>query len=115
MGEPVKIVDLARQMIRLSRTGRPDEDVAVRFHRAAAGGKVFEELFHGSEKPAPTGHEGLLMATPRLVDVRLVAAALRTIETAAQAGDAAAATATLARMVPEFVQNAGLAVSGTAG
>ena len=55
------------------------------------------------------------MATPRLVDVRLVAAAIRTIEAASQTGDAAAATATLARMVPEYVQDAGLAVSGTAG
>jgi hypothetical protein len=55
------------------------------------------------------------MATPRLVDVRLVAAAIRTIETAAQGGDAAAATATLARMVPEFVHASGLAVFGTAG
>jgi FlaA1/EpsC-like NDP-sugar epimerase len=114
MGEPVKIVDLARQMIRLAGL-RPDEDVAIRFTGLRPGEKLFEELFHGSEQPAPTGHEGLLMATPRLVDVRLVATAIRTIETAAQAGDAAAATATLACMVPEFVQDAGLAVSGTAG
>jgi FlaA1/EpsC-like NDP-sugar epimerase len=114
MGAPVKIVDLARQMIRLAGL-RPEADVAIRFTGLRPGEKLFEELFHGSEQPAPTGHEGLLMATPRLVDVRLVAAALRTIETAAQAGDAAAATATLARMVPEFVHQAGLAVSGTAG
>ncbi len=114
MGEPVKIVDLARQMIRLAGL-RPEEDVAIRFTGLRPGEKLFEELFHGSEKPAPTGHEGLLMATPRLVDVRLVAAAIRTIEAASQAGDAGAATAMLARMVPEFVREAGLAVSGTAG
>jgi FlaA1/EpsC-like NDP-sugar epimerase len=114
MGEPVKIVELARQMIRLAGL-RPDEDVAIRFTGLRPGEKLFEELFHGNEQPAPTGHEGLLMATPRLVDLRLVAAAIRTIETAAQTGDAAAATATLSRMVPEFVQGAGLAVSGTAG
>ncbi|HVE23014.1 MAG TPA: nucleoside-diphosphate sugar epimerase/dehydratase [Acidocella sp.] len=114
MGAPVKIVDLARQMIRLAGL-RPEEDVAIRFTGLRPGEKLYEELFHGSEQPAPTGHEGLLMATPRLVDVRLVAAALRTIETAAEAGDAASATATLARMVPEFVHQAGLAVSGTAG
>ncbi|HEY1857049.1 polysaccharide biosynthesis protein [Acidocella sp.] len=114
MGEPVKIVDLARQMIRLAGL-RPEEDVAIRFTGLRPGEKLFEELFHGSEKPEPTGHEGLLMATPRLVDVRLVAAAIRTIEAAARTGDAAAATATLARMVPEFVHAPGLAVSGTAG
>jgi O-antigen biosynthesis protein WbqV len=114
MGPPVKIVDLARQMIRLAGL-RPEEDVAIRFTGLRPGEKLFEELFHGSETPEPTGHEGLLMATPRLVDVRLVAAAIRTIETAAQAGDAAAATATLARMVPEFVHASGLAVSSTAG
>ncbi len=114
MGAPVKIVDLARQMIHLAGL-RPDIDVAIRFTGLRPGEKLFEELFHGSERPEPTGHEGLLMASPRLVDVRLVAAAIRTIETAAQAGDAAGATATLARMVPEFVQDTARAVSGTAG
>ncbi|GLR66818.1 polysaccharide biosynthesis protein CapD [Acidocella aquatica] len=109
MGAPVKIVDLARQMIRLAGL-RPDVDVAIRYTGLRAGEKLFEELFHGGEQAEPTGHEGLLMASPRVSDVRLVAAAIRDIEAACVAADEAAALAALARMVPEFVPAGGLAV-----
>jgi O-antigen biosynthesis protein WbqV len=113
MGEPVKILDLAKQMIRLAGL-RPEVDVAIRFTGLRPGEKLFEELFHGSEQPVPTGYEGLLMACPRVTDVRLLAAAIREIEAAALAGDAAAGAKILARMVPEFVNERGLAVSGAA-
>jgi FlaA1/EpsC-like NDP-sugar epimerase len=114
MGAPVKIVDLARQMIRLAGL-RPEQDVAIRFTGLRPGEKLFEELFHGSEKPVPTDYEGLLMASPRVTDVRLVAAAIRDIEAAAGAGATAEGVAILARMVPEFVLQDGLAVSAAAG
>ena len=114
MGAPVKIVDLARQMIRLAGL-RPELDVAIRFTGLRPGEKLFEELFHGSEKPVPTEYEGLLMASPRVTDVRLVASAIRDIEAAASAGTAAEGVAILARMVPEFALQDGLAVSAAAG
>jgi O-antigen biosynthesis protein WbqV len=114
MGEPVKIVDLARQMIRLAGL-RPDIDIAIRFTGLRPGEKLFEELFHGGERPEPTGHEGLLMASPRLADMRQVAAAIRDLEAAALAGDEPAAEAILSRLVPEFAPQSGLAVSSAAG
>jgi O-antigen biosynthesis protein WbqV len=118
MGEPVKIVDLARQMVRLAGL-RVDQDIAIAFTGLRPGEKLFEELFHGGEQPAPTGFAGLLMATPRTADVRLVAAAIAEIERDAAAGDAVAALAVLRRMVPEFAHNVegnnGLAVSVAAG
>ena len=101
MGEPVKIADLARQMIRLAGL-RPDTDIAIRYTGLRPGEKLFEELFHGSERPTPTGFAGLLMAQPRLADIALVSAALDELETAAAANDAAAALAVLARLVPEY-------------
>jgi O-antigen biosynthesis protein WbqV len=101
MGEPVKIVDLARQMIRLAGL-RPEVDVAIRFTGLRPGEKLFEELFHGSERPEPTGYAGLLMASPRVTDMRLVAAAIRDIETYSVTGHVTEATAILAQMVPEF-------------
>ena len=57
MGAPVKIVDLARQMIRLAGL-RPDQDVEIRFTGLRPGEKLYEELFHGREPPEPTGHPG---------------------------------------------------------
>jgi O-antigen biosynthesis protein WbqV len=105
MGKPVKIVDLARQMIRLAGL-RPDQDVEIRFTGLRPGEKLYEELFHGREPPEPTGHPGLLMATPRTADPAIVGRAIDDISAAGRAGQARLALATLARMVPEFEHNA---------
>jgi O-antigen biosynthesis protein WbqV len=104
MGEPIKIVDLARQMIRLAGL-RPDIDIAVQFTGLRPGEKLFEELFHGGEAPSPTDHPGLLMASPRTADLWLVSNALRELENAVLSGDTRAALKVLARMVPEFDHN----------
>ena len=54
MGEPVKIVDLARQMIRLAGL-RPDRDIEIEFTGLRPGEKLREELFHRAEPLMPTG------------------------------------------------------------
>ncbi len=104
MGPPVKIVDLARQMIRLAGL-RPDQDVQIRYTGLRPGEKLFEELFHGSEPPVQTRHPGLLVATPRLQDPHAVGQALDAIEAACRAGRAEPALALLKRLVPEFEHN----------
>ena len=101
MGKPVKILDLARQMIRLAGL-RPEQDVPIHFTGLRPGEKLFEELFHGEEPPVPTGHPGLLMATPRTADVAAVRRAIAAVAAACRAGDLATALAELGRMVPEF-------------
>jgi O-antigen biosynthesis protein WbqV len=109
MGEPVKIIDLARQMIRLAGL-RPDEDIKINVTGLRPGEKLFEELFHGAERPVPTGFPGLLMATPRVTDLALVRAALAELAAAAARGDQPAAMAVLRRFVPEFGPPAALAL-----
>ena len=105
MGEPVKIVDLARQMIRLAGL-RPDIDVEIRFTGLRPGEKLFEEMFHGKEPPSPTSFPGLLMATPRTADPALVGRAIDELANSCHAGQTKLALAQLARMVPEFAHNA---------
>ncbi len=111
MGEPVRIVDLARQMIRLAglhpAEGTPEPgSIEIRFTGLRPGEKLFEELFHGSEPPVPTGHPGLLMAAPRTADPAIVGRAIDEIAAACRAGQAGLALMLLGRMIPEFEHNA---------
>jgi FlaA1/EpsC-like NDP-sugar epimerase len=106
MGKPVRIVDLARQMIRLAGL-RPEVDVAIAFTGLRPGEKLFEELFHGREPTVPTDTAGLLMATPRTADAAITGRALDEIEAACRAGQSGPALAVLGRMVPEYAQAAG--------
>jgi O-antigen biosynthesis protein WbqV len=108
MGEPVKIVDLARRMIRLAGL-RPEEDVEIRFTGLRPGEKLFEELFHGQEPPQPTAFPGLLVAVPRTTDAAEMAAAIDRMAAFALAGERQAALADLSRLVPEFATPGGCA------
>ena len=104
MGEPVRILDLARQMIRLAGL-RPEEDVAIHFTGLRPGEKLHEELFHGREALVPTDAAGLLMATPRTVDLTMVADVVEQMTQAARRGDRKAALHILSLLVPEFDHN----------
>jgi len=104
MGEPVKIVDLARQMIRLAGL-QPEVDVEIRFTGLRPGEKLYEELFHGQEPPTPTGYQGLLMATPRTGDPAIVGRAIEEIAMACRGGQPRLALALLGRQIPEFEHN----------
>jgi O-antigen biosynthesis protein WbqV len=105
MGEPVKIVDLARQIIRLAGL-HPDVDVEIRFTGLRPGEKLHEELFHGQEPPVPTGQPGLLIAAPRTADPAIVGRAIDEIAAACRGGQTRLALALLGRLVPEFAYKA---------
>jgi FlaA1/EpsC-like NDP-sugar epimerase len=66
MGEPVRIVDLARDMIRLS--GLSEADVRIEFSGLRAGEKLYEELLADSEHTLPTPHPKLRIAQARSVN-----------------------------------------------
>jgi FlaA1/EpsC-like NDP-sugar epimerase len=64
MGEPVKIVDLARHMIRLAGY-EPDSDIAIEFIGPRPGEKIHEELFNSDERGQPTASDKLVRAVRR--------------------------------------------------
>ena len=105
MGEPVRIVDLARQMIRLAGK-RPDIDVKIEFTGLRPGEKLFEEIFHVSEPPEPTGRQGILAASARRYERSRVAATLDTVETFCQRRDREGMLAALKDLVPEYLATA---------
>ncbi|HJU19656.1 MAG TPA: nucleoside-diphosphate sugar epimerase/dehydratase, partial [Stellaceae bacterium] len=101
MGEPVRIVDLAQQMIRLAGR-RPGHDVAIEFVGLRPGEKLHEELFHADEPLLPTLHPAIRLAAPRSADRAMLARALDELEQLARAGDEERVLALLARLVPEY-------------
>src|SRR4051794_24982084 len=105
MGEPVKIVDLARKMIQLSGH-EPDRDVAIEIVGRRPGEKLHEELFNADERPRPTGEERILVAERTPLDPIWVEEAFAQVEELVYAGDARGLAAVVAvlsegRRVPD--------------
>ena len=98
MGEPVRIVDLAEKMIRLS--GRePHRDIAIEFIGPKPGEKLREELVGDGETVSPTSHEAILLLTRAPVESAWLDAELRELERLVDDGDTLEVSAALSRMV----------------
>ncbi|WP_417831648.1 polysaccharide biosynthesis protein [Terasakiella sp.] len=101
MGEPVKILHLAEQMIKLSGL-QPYQDIDIQFTGLRPGEKLYEEIFHGDEPPTPSTQEGILIATPRVLDADMLAQTLDRIETKCRNRDTIAALHVVKELVPEL-------------
>ncbi|MFA6178261.1 MAG: nucleoside-diphosphate sugar epimerase/dehydratase [Candidatus Methylopumilus sp.] len=80
MGESVRIVDLARDMIKLS--GLHEDEIEIQFTGLRPGEKLYEELLADDEHTLPTHHEKLRIAVARTADKAWVKALLKWIEAA---------------------------------
>ncbi|HIL88442.1 MAG TPA: polysaccharide biosynthesis protein, partial [Deltaproteobacteria bacterium] len=101
MGEPVRIVDLARNMIRLSGL-EPDEDIDIRFTGLRPGEKLFEELTLEGENILPTYHEKIKILQPSSLDGRRLEVWLLELEALLETRDARAVVEHLKELVPEY-------------
>jgi O-antigen biosynthesis protein WbqV len=101
MGEPVRIMDLARQMIRLAGF-EPGRDIAIEIVGARPGEKLFEEVLHGSEDLVATEQAGLLFARPRAAELDVVRAEFGRLALACSGRNEDLARSVIAALVPEY-------------
>jgi FlaA1/EpsC-like NDP-sugar epimerase len=100
MGKPVRIVDLAVDMIELSGL-RVGEDVALDFVGLRPGEKLYEELYSSDERRLPTCHPKIIVADHRPTELEGIARAIDRLSRIAQhAPDQVVAT--LGELIPEF-------------
>jgi FlaA1/EpsC-like NDP-sugar epimerase len=101
MGEPVKIVDLARDLIRLSGL-RPDEDIEIVFTGVRPGEKLSEELHLVAETADLTAHPKIRIARHVPLDEKRFAAGLEQLRRAVDEHDEAEARRLIGELVPEY-------------
>ena len=100
MGEPVKILDLARNMIRLSGK-EPDKDIAIEFVGAKPGEKLHEVLWNEGETVGPTSHAKILRAARAPIDPGWLEDELAELEQMVGRGETLDVVSKLATMMRE--------------
>jgi len=101
MGEPVKIIDLAKQMIRLTGL-EPGHDIEISFTGLRPGEKLYEELFHDAETLVSTSHPKIMLSGSREVDWEEIQQVLEALRQACGKRDIQLLHQTLQQLVPEF-------------
>ena len=100
MGEPIRIVDLARTLIRLS--GSTEEDVPIIFTGLRPGEKLFEELFYSTETLLPTPHEKVQCTHGNLASWPSLSQHLRELGHLMRSGSDVSLRAKMQDIVPEY-------------
>jgi len=101
MGEPVKIADLAEQMIRLTGL-EPGHDIEIKYTGLRPGEKLYEELFHEAEELQTTSHPKIMLSGSREVDWSAMQLQLKTLRLACSNRDIPLLHKELKQLVPEF-------------
>lgn len=103
MGEPVPILELAEELIRLSGF-LPYEEIDITFTGLRPGEKLYEELLIEGEGVLPTSHEMIRVQSPVPFDSRVVERALGELCRCAEANDVFSVMRQMKKVVPEFRQ-----------
>ncbi|MAW78924.1 MAG: hypothetical protein CMI63_01700 [Parvularcula sp.] len=101
MGEPVKILDFAKRMIEAYGL-TPGKDIEIKFTGLRPGEKLFEEIFLDTDALVKTGAEGVLLASPAMIDLPLLNPRLSDVIDAALKGEQPVLDEAVHHLVPEF-------------
>ncbi|MCU7615105.1 polysaccharide biosynthesis protein [Chryseobacterium sp. GMJ5] len=104
MGEPVKILDLAKRMIKLSGYA-PDVDIKIKFIGLRPGEKLYEELLSNNSTTVPTHHEKIMISKDPLMGFEEVEILCQQIIKSAVKRDKLQVVRLLKNIVPEFISN----------
>ncbi|MCX8531527.1 polysaccharide biosynthesis protein [Chryseobacterium luquanense] len=104
MGEPVKILDLARRMIKLSGF-TPDVDIKIKFIGLRPGEKLYEELLSNNATTIPTHHEKIMISRDPNIGFNEIEILCKQIIKSAVKRDKIQVVTLLKAIVPEFISN----------
>jgi len=101
MGKPVKIIDLAKKMIRLAGF-IPEKEIKIKIVGLRPGEKLYEELLNNSAKNLATHHEKIMIAVEVCDEFVVVSQSIEELITIASSGDSGKLVSKMKAIVPEF-------------
>jgi FlaA1/EpsC-like NDP-sugar epimerase len=101
MGEPVKIIDLAKKMIRLAGFV-PDNEIKIKIIGLRPGEKLYEELLNDTSKTLPTHNEKIMIGQEQFDDFEEVNVLISQLITTAKKSTNAEIVGLMKKIVPEF-------------
>ncbi len=104
MGEPVKIIDLAKKMITLSGY-QVDKDIKLHFSGLRPGEKLYEELLNNNENTLPTYHPKILIAKVNTPSFAYMEVQLNDVQTILEYGHNTHLVAKIKEIIPEYLSN----------
>ena len=104
MGKPVKILDLARNMIRLAGY-TPEKDIMIEFTGLRPGEKLYEELLNQKETTLPTANEKIMVARVREFDFDEISPKVDQLIETSQQTKPFTTVKMMKQLVPEYISN----------
>ncbi len=104
MGKSVKIVDLAKRMIRLAGLV-PNQDIYIEYSGLRPGEKLYEELLNDNENTLPTHNPKIMIGKTRVYEFEEVETHILELIKLSSVGTAREVVAKMKQMVPEFISN----------
>lgn len=101
MGDPVKIIDLAKKMIRLAGF-IPDKDIKIKITGLRPGEKLFEELLNSNSKTLPTHNTKIMISHDRFVSFETINEAVEELITTTKSQSNEEVVIKMKNIVPEF-------------